>query len=275
MALACQLANKFAMNNIRVLRKQREMTLEALAERTGISTSHLSRMESGARGISMENAMVLASAFGVQLKDIRADLTPEDFDKAQEMLDAVRELRKATAATEPEFLASDYVGGTATVSSVNGRQGLPLDSVPEIDVTGGLGGGGFTVDAITAHGKMTFAAEVVRDHWRIPDWLFAKWNVKPAYVAAFPVQGDSMMPTLNDGDVVFFDTRHRVPSPPGLYAVVDEFGGVIVKRLEVVSRPADEVVMIAVMSDNQRHSTRTLAFDEIHIIGRYLGRFTF
>ena len=83
-----------------------------------------------------------------------------------------------------------------------------------------------------------------------------------------------MSPTIMDGDVVFIDTRHRVPSPPGVYALVDEFGGVIVKRLEVVSKPREDPIVIRVSSDNPFHGERELTLDEINIIGLFLGRFT-
>lgn len=83
-----------------------------------------------------------------------------------------------------------------------------------------------------------------------------------------------MTPTIEDGDVIFVDTRHRVPSPPGIYALADEFGGVVVKRLEVTSRPGDEMIRVQISSDNPRHSTRELTLDEIQIVGRYIGRFT-
>jgi phage repressor protein C with HTH and peptisase S24 domain len=99
-------------------------------------------------------------------------------------------------------------------------------------------------------------------------------GVRPQHVAAFPSRGDSMTPTIEDGDVVFVDTRHRVPSPPGIYALADEFGGVVVKRLEVTSRPGDEMIKVQISSDNPRHTTRELNLDEIQIVGRYIGRFT-
>lgn len=146
--------------------------------------------------------------------------------------------------------------------------------IPEIDLTAGLGGGGFTTVAITAKNGVTFAKEAVRDHWRLPDWIFARMNARPQNIAAFPVQGDSMEPTLEDGDIVFIDTRHRAPSPDGIYALADEFGGVIVKRLEVISRPGEEDVRVSIISDNPRHRSRELTLPEISIVGRYVGRFT-
>jgi len=148
------------------------------------------------------------------------------------------------------------------------------EQIPEIDVHAGAGGGGFTaLESHSANG-MTFSREVVRDHWRLPDWLLYSLNAKSGNLAAFPVQGDSMSPTLLDGDVVFVDTRVRQPSPPGLFVLADEFGGVIVKRLEVSSGPGDEDIMVRVGSDNPHHMTKELRLDEISIVGRYVGRFT-
>ena len=146
--------------------------------------------------------------------------------------------------------------------------------IPEIDLIAGLGGGGLAALEVTASNGITFAAEVVRDHWRLPDWMLNRMNVRPAHVAAFPSRGDSMSPTIEDGDVVFVDTRHRVPSPPGVYALADEFGGVVVKRLEVTSRPGDETVTVRISSDNPLHRERELTLPEIQIVGRYIGRFT-
>lgn len=161
----------------------------------------------------------------------------------------------------------------ASISSETGPTGIPDNTIPEIDVRGGLGGGGLTVHLSASRGGMTFASESIRDYWRLPDWMLAKWHTKAAQVAAFPVQGDSMSPTLADGDVVFIDTNHKLPSPPGIYALADEFGGVVVKRLEVISRRG-EAPLVSVISDNPRHSTRDLPLSELSIIGRYLGRFT-
>ncbi|AZN71987.1 hypothetical protein D5400_12505 [Georhizobium profundi] len=149
------------------------------------------------------------------------------------------------------------------------------NEIPEINVTGGLGGGGLTmVEAVANKGGMIFSKEAIRDTWKLPEWLLSRFNARSRDLAAFPVQGDSMAPTLDDGDVIFVDLRHLVPSPPGIYAMADEFGGVIVKRLEVVSRPGDDDIEISIISDNQKHARRNLMLSEIQIIGRYVGKFT-
>jgi len=148
------------------------------------------------------------------------------------------------------------------------------NDIPEIDLIAGLGGGGLAAIDVTASNGITFAAEVVRDHWRLPEWMLNRMNVRSNHVAAFPSRGDSMSPTIEDGDVIFIDTRHRVPSPPGVYALADEFGGVVVKRLEVTSRPGAETVTVRISSDNPLHQPRELTLQEIQIVGRFIGRFT-
>jgi len=55
---------------LRALRRQREVTLGALATATGISVSTLSRLESGQRRPTLELLLPLARAHGVQLDDL-------------------------------------------------------------------------------------------------------------------------------------------------------------------------------------------------------------
>ncbi len=57
---------------LRDLRRQREITLSALAETTGISVSTLSRLESGQRKPALELLLPLARAYGVPLDDLVA-----------------------------------------------------------------------------------------------------------------------------------------------------------------------------------------------------------
>ncbi|PRD42090.1 transcriptional regulator [Phyllobacterium phragmitis] len=146
--------------------------------------------------------------------------------------------------------------------------------IPEIDVRAGMGAGGLVVEHSSDNPDIRFAPEVIRDYWRLPSSTVSQLNVAAGNIVALPSFGDSMEPTIKDGDAVFVDISHRLPSPPGIFALADEFGGVVIKRLEVVSRPNAEHVEVSVSSDNPRHTTRTLLLEEIHIIGRYIGRFT-
>lgn len=147
--------------------------------------------------------------------------------------------------------------------------------IPEIDLVAGMGGGGLATTSLSEKNGIAIASEMIRAQWEIPTWVLQKMNVRSRNVACFPCQGDSMSPTISDGDVVFVDTRHRVPSPPGVYALADEFGGVVVKRVEVISNPRDEQVKVRVSSDNPLYRDKELALDEIAILGRYICRFAF
>lgn len=231
-------------NRIREIRKSKKLTLEELADISGISFTHLSRMESGKRGLSLENAIRVAKALDVEPSEVTDEFDHEQLTEAGNM-----------------------------PMSQKGTDG-PSQDIPEIDLIAGLGGGGLAALEVSSQNGISFAREAVRDHWRLPDWMLGRMGVRPQHVAAFPSRGDSMTPTIDDGDVIFVDTRHRVPSPPGIYALADEFGGVVVKRLEVTSRPGDEMIKVQISSDNPRHMTRELTLDEIQIVGRYIGRFT-
>jgi hypothetical protein len=164
----------------------------------------------------------------------------------------------------------------ATLGGETGARGIPADGSAQVDVTLGLGAGGITIvrDGVPGKRGMTFAAEHVADYWRIPPATLASFGrAKPGDIAIFPVQGNSMEPTLTEGDCVFVDTRHRLPSPDGLYALADEFGGIVVKRLELASDPGDEDPMVRIISDNPRHKPKEWHLSQTRIIGRIVRKF--
>ena len=173
-----------------------------------------------------------------------------------------------------EFSADPDPDTQATVGSETGRRGIPEDAIAQLDVTAGMGGGGMTIVSPGVPGKsgMTFAAENIRDYWRLPIEILVALGLRAGDVSIMPVQGDSMSPTLTEGEFVFIDTRHRLPSPDGLYALTDEFGGIVVKRLEVLGRRNDDT-LVRVISDNPRHAPKDRMLSEMNILGRIVRRF--
>lgn len=235
---------------------------QAAADRLGVSPSTYRAHENGQNDFNEEQAKVYAKAFNV---------TPEHL-----ILGAPLRPAKPFSTFDPD--APEPVvdpDAPMTVGEHTGAQGIPAGSIPQIDVTAGMGGGGLTVirDGIPGKSGMTFSAEVVRDFWRIPNEVLRSVGASPDFLAVLPVQGDSMQPTLHDGEWVVADTRHRWPSPDGVYALNDAFGGVVVKRLEVISKPGDEVQRVAVISDNPRHQPKEWDVDDLRIIGRVIWRF--
>lgn len=57
-------------NRIREWRKERKITLERLAELTGLSISYISRMEKGGREVSLKNLTKISTALRVPARDL-------------------------------------------------------------------------------------------------------------------------------------------------------------------------------------------------------------
>ncbi|MEU7241169.1 helix-turn-helix domain-containing protein [Streptomyces sparsogenes] len=87
------------INRVRLLRKERLMTLEALAERSGVTKSYLSKVERGRSVPSIAVCASLAKALGVPLDHLFAD--------AEELVDVT-----VTRAAEREALTADDEPGT-------------------------------------------------------------------------------------------------------------------------------------------------------------------
>ncbi|WP_429925011.1 XRE family transcriptional regulator [Agrobacterium vitis] len=57
-------------NRLNTLREERGMTIEQVAEATGLSTSYVSRLENGDRNLSVKNLNLFAHALGVEPQEI-------------------------------------------------------------------------------------------------------------------------------------------------------------------------------------------------------------
>jgi transcriptional regulator with XRE-family HTH domain len=267
LAIPTALQYHFGMSRLKHFREQKGLTQSALADLAGTTQPQVQRLEAGERKLTREWATKLAPFLGVSAKELLFD---------EEVLAATKsasELKRVALGDEFEPDADPDV--RPTVGSETGRQGIPKNSIAEIDVTAGLGAGGIAMisEASSPNGAR-FAAEVVKDFWVLPAWILARLGIKPEHAAAFPMQGDSMEPTLFAGEVGFIDLRHRVPSPPGIYAVADQFGGIMFKRLDVVSKPSDPDILVSVISDNPRHEPRVVGIDDLYVLGRYIGKFS-
>lgn len=146
--------------------------------------------------------------------------------------------------------------------------------IPEVDVRGGMGGGGLMaleVNHVDEWGN-SIAADNVRATWELPnDYLRHELRVAPSKAYLIEVRGDSMSPTLETGDRVMIDTADTVPAPGGVFALFDGLG-VVVKRLEHV--PMSDPPIIKIISDNPHHGVYERTLEEIRIIGRaiWFGR---
>lgn len=99
-------------------------------------------------------------------------------------------------------------------------------------------------------------------------WFKAK-GCKPQDCRAIYVRGDSMAPTLNDGDTVLIDVSRTQVRDDGIYALV--YGGdLYIKRLFRIPGGGLEL-----RSDNPRHVTREVigaAITDVRILGEMIWR---
>lgn len=71
-------------NFIRKVRKAQDVTLEQLAERTGLSVSFLSRMESSKRGTKLEHLLNIGRALNVDVTDLSDEINPAELPSQQQ-----------------------------------------------------------------------------------------------------------------------------------------------------------------------------------------------
>lgn len=96
-------------------------------------------------------------------------------------------------------------------------------------------------------------------------WIRDRLKAAPSLLRVMTVQGDSMIPTLQDGDVVLVDLTQRSPIPPGVFVLHDGMG-LVAKRLEHV--PMSDPPCVRIISDNPQYSPYDCTADEVNIVGR-------
>lgn len=95
-------------------------------------------------------------------------------------------------------------------------------------------------------------------------WLRAQ-GLDPSQLSAIAVTGDSMEPTLRDGDEILVDRSRRSLSD-GIH-VVRTGDALLVKRLDA-GRPG----MVGLISDNRAYSPIELPAGEVEVIGRVVWK---
>lgn len=97
------------------------------------------------------------------------------------------------------------------------------------------------------------------------EWVRNSLGASAKNLALISVKGDSMEPTLSDGDLVLVDISSRTIEANAIY-VLQFWGSLMVKRIQ---RKVDGTVVIK--SDNQIYETETITGElltQLNIIGR-------
>ncbi|MCW3836119.1 helix-turn-helix transcriptional regulator [Sphingomonas canadensis] len=161
----------------------------------------------------------------------------------------------------PRLLAEADRGALARFFGVpEARLGGPepagLVAVPRLDVGASAGPGALV------------SGEARRTPGAIDPGLLRQLGVSADAASLIRVAGDSMLPTLADGDEILVDGgRRRVDARPALYVLRID-GELMVKRLRLLGRE------IEVASDNPAWPVRACAAGAAEVIGRvvWLGR---
>lgn len=94
-------------------------------------------------------------------------------------------------------------------------------------------------------------------------WARKRLGERLDRIRVLPVKGDSMSPTINDGDLAFVDTSCNHFEGEGVYVLVFN-RTLLIKRLS-----ADFATQrIQILSDNERHKPALAREDELTICGR-------
>lgn len=123
----------------------------------------------------------------------------------------------------------------------------------------------YDVHASAGNGAVIHDESVV-DHLAFKrNWITRTLSLDPKSLALIDVAGDSMSPTINDGDLILLDTRPEHVRAEGIY-VINLAGALLVKRLRMRLSGAVDVV-----SDNERYGTETISGEQLaslQIVGR-------
>lgn len=98
-------------------------------------------------------------------------------------------------------------------------------------------------------------------------WIRDRLKVSPQDLRVIRVRGDSMLPTLNESDVVLLDLTRQMPSPPGIFVLFDGCG-LVVKRLELLPSNENDSPVVRVLSDNMQYAAYERALNDVRVIGR-------
>lgn len=145
----------------------------------------------------------------------------------------------------------DFFSSTPLASSSNSDE---LVAIPSVAVEASMGGGSEVAEEATS-----------KPYYFHRSWIRQKLKTSPADLRIIFVRGDSMLPTLDDNDMVLVDVSRKSPTPPGIFVLFDGIG-LVVKRLEYLGDK--EEPLIRIISDNRKYGPYERGAMEVNIIGR-------
>ena len=170
-------------------------------------------------------------------------------------VDAAQRLSLAYAKrndAEFESVLIDALESLAT--SGTPELGSAYIEVPRYDVRASAGGGAVIHD------------EAIVDHLAFRrEWVVQQMGLDPKSLALITVRGDSMMGTIDHGDMVLLDVRPGQSYSDGIY-IIQLSGALLCKRLHYTLSG-----MVEVLSDNPKYAKEVLRAEELErltVVGR-------
>lgn len=209
-------------------------TIHAFAKKSGIGDSTLRRYLEGSMP-GLDKLQVIAEAAGVTLDWLVAERGP----------------------MRPEV---DYRGGPVTLTPDEHKRMAEVYPsfvwIPVLSEVMASAGSGYLAPN-----------EQITDFAAFHEGWLRSIGVRPEGAQMLYVKGDSMEPTLRDGDVLLVDTTIDHVRDNAIYVVVYN-GNILVKRINLMRDGA-----VTLQSDNTRHTPETVPANEVeqlNIAGRVM-----
>lgn len=219
-------------NNIEGLRQQRGWKRPELARRMGTSPQQVERLEKDQRRLTRDWIDRAAEAFGVPAVDIIGDLPPADMRAAPPLSD------------QPRVVVAAQADGAVGIRSLDLNYAMGSGANPE-DYPG--------------------ETPVLFD----PNFLRILTRAEPDRLFVARGDGDSMFPTLVNGDQVLVDTTQRTLTMQDKIWAVSVHGASMIKRLRSIGKGR-----VRILSDNPVVPMEEVDAEDLHIVGRviWVGR---
>ncbi|WIJ39671.1 XRE family transcriptional regulator [Aeromonas veronii] len=213
------------------------------------------------------------ASFADRLKKVIGKESVRAFARRADMSDSglKRYLYEGTVPPIDRALSLAHAGGVSFEWLVFGRGDAPAKPVfastdPTLDSS--FGDEFTTIPAYQVFASAGHGANITDESLAEPmafrsDWL-RREGFDPAKMAVIRAKGDSMEPTINDGDVILIRLKNGEAPRDGLY-VLRLDGGLFVKRLQF------DLGGVRIISDNPLYKSRDLSkaeLAELDLVGR-------
>lgn len=234
-------------NKIDYYRKLRGLSVQELADKTGMSRVHLSNIKSGKKNLNTRHLQSLSDILDVTPSELLFhDKPEEDGHKITDFNQASSRPYQQAMPRNPRLKPSNNRDPFADFFE------LPVyDSAPQ------------TADTLWERQNASIIDTVIVDTHS----LYKQCGENPDDFFYMIASGDAMDPDIVSGDYILVDTSQTKPHE-GYVFVINSPEGLLLKRLQVHGEK------IVLTSSNPRISTREESLESLDIIGRAIQRIT-